>query len=483
MINLKMFFKIMGILVLIETVLLLACAGVSLIYQENDIDAFLQVVAGSALLGGVLVLLGRNAQRQLTRRDGYLIVASTWLIFTIIGMLPFLISGYIPRVVDAFFETMSGFTTTGATILSNIESLPHGLLFWRSLTQWTGGLGFIVLIIAALPIFGMGNMQLFSAEAIAPSHQKLAPRISVTARWIWFVYLSLTVAQILFLLMGGMGFFDSICHSFSTVSTGGFSTKQANLAYYNSPYLEYVTTFFMIFAGINFTLLFYLVKGKTKKILFDDELRWYLSSLAVFTTIFSVALYYTSPMGAGESFRKALFQVVSIHTTTGFTSADYATWTPFLWATLGVMMFLGASSGSASGGMRSIRLMILSKMRRNEFKRMIHPSAVLPLKVNKVAVTPSTQSCILLFASLYITTFVVGSLIMMAMGTGLVESFGTVASCLGSVGPGLGSYGPSFSWSTLPDGGKWLLSFLMLAGRMELFALFLIFTPRFWKNR
>lgn len=483
MINLKMFFKAMGILVLIEAILLLICAGVSLIYQENDLDAFLKVIIGTAALGGVLLLMGRNATRQLTRRDGYLIVASTWVIFSVIGMLPFLISGYIPRVVDAFFETMSGFTTTGATVLNNIESLPHGLLFWRSLTQWTGGLGFIILVIAVLPIFGMGSMQLFSAEAVGASHQKLTPRISATARWIWYVYLTLTVTQVLFLLMGGMNLFDSVCHSFSTVSTGGFSTKQANLAYYNSPYIEYVTVIFMMLAGINFTLFFHLLKGKAKGVLFDSELKWYLCSLAVFTTVFSITLYYTSPLEAGQSFRDALFQVVSLHTTTGFTSADYTTWTPFLWGTLAVIMFLGACSGSASGGIKSIRLLILNKMRRNEFKRMIHPSAVLPVKINKVAVSPSIQSNIQLFILLYVITFIVGVLGMMAMGTGIVESFGTVVSSMSGVGPGLGVCGPAHSWSLLPDGGKWLLSALMLLGRLELFAVLLLFTPQFWKNR
>jgi len=472
----------MGILVLIEAVLLLCCAGISLIYQEDVLNDFLMVAAGSALLGGILVLIGKGASRQINRRDGYLIVAITWLLFSAIGMLPFLINGYIPRTVDAFFETMSGFTTTGATVLDNIESLPHGLLFWRSLTQWTGGMGIIIFTIAVLPIFGIGSMQLFAAEAVG-QHSKPHPRINITIKWIWYIYLILTATQVIFLLFGGMNIFDSVCHSFSTVSTGGFSTKQTSIAYYHSPYIEYVTSIFIILAGINFTLFFYLAKGKIKKVLFDGELKWFLRSLIAFTAIFSVALYYTTPMGAEESFRKALLQVSSLHTTTGFTSADYMTWGPFLWVMLGIIMFLGACSGSASGAIKSIRLLILSKMTKNEFKRMVHPNAVLPLKVNKITISPSVQSSILLFVLIYVVIFTIGWLAMMAMGVGNMEAFGTVISSMSGVGKGLGLCGPAHSWNCLPDGGKWLLSFLMLIGRLELFSVLVLFTPQFWKKR
>jgi len=472
----------MGILVLIEAILLLCCAGISLIYQEDVLNDFLMVAAGSALLGGILVLIGKSASRQISRRDGYLIAATAWLLFSAIGMFPFLINGYIPRVVDAFFETMSGFTTTGATVLNNIESLPHGLLFWRSLTQWAGGMGIIIFTIAILPVFGIGSMQLFATEAVG-QHSKPHPRINVTIKWIWYIYLILTAAQVIFLLFGGMDIFDSVCHSFSTVSTGGFSTKQTSIAYYHSPYIEYVTSIFIILAGINFTLFFYLAKGKIKKVLFDGELKWFLRSLIAFTAIFSVALYYTTPMGAEESFRKALLQVSSLHTTTGFTSADYMTWGPFLWVMLGIIMFLGACSGSASGAIKSIRLLILSKMTRNEFKRMVHPNAVLPLKVNKITIPSSVQSSILLFVLIYVVIFTIGWLAMMAMGVGNMEAFGTVISSMSGVGKGLGLCGPAHSWNCLPDGGKWLLSFLMLIGRLELFSVLVLFTPQFWKKR
>jgi trk system potassium uptake protein TrkH len=483
MINLKMIFRIMGVLVLIEAALLLICAGVSLIYGEEILNDFLIVSAGSVILGGLLMLLGKGASRQINRRDGYLIVTLTWILFTAIGMFPYLISGYVPRITDAFFETMSGFTTTGATVIDNIESMPHGLLFWRSLTQWVGGWGIIFFTIAMLPIFGIGSMHIFSAIATGSTQEKVHPRISMTAKWIGYVYLTLTAAQIILMALGGVSFFDSICHSFSTISTGGFSTKQANIAYYNSPYIEYVVSIFMILAGINFTLFFYMIKGKVKKVLFDEELRWFLWSLVIFTGIFTVALTYTNQFGVGESFRKALFQVASIHTTTGLVSADYMTWKPFLWALLGVIMFLGACSGSASGAIKSIRLLILSKMTKNEFKRMIHPNAVLPVKVKKIAISPSLQSSILLFILMYIVILVVSWVAMMAMGVGNVEAFGTVVSSISSVGPGLGLCGPAHSWNYLPEGGKWLLSFLMLLGRLELLTVLLLFTPQFWKKR
>jgi len=483
MINLKMIYRIMGVLMLIEAALMLTCVGVSLIYQENDLDDFLIVTGLAMLIGAVLILMGKGAKNELSRRDGYIIVSFAWVAFSAIGMLPFYISNYVPNITNAFFETMSGFTTTGASILDNIESLPHGLLYWRSLTQWIGGLGIIFFTIAVLPIFGTGGLQLFAAEATGPTHDKLHPRIGVTAKWIWFIYLALTVAAIIFLMFGGMSFFDSICHSFSIIATGGFSTKQTSIAFYNSPYIEYVISIFMILSGISFTLFFFFAKGKPKKLFNDAEFKWFISSIALFTGITTVTLIFTSSMGIEESFRKALLQVASLHTSTGLTSADYMTWHPFLWAMLGVIMFLGACSGSTSGAIKSIRLLIISKITKNEFKRMIHPNAILPVRVNKTVISPSIQSSVLTFTLLYLIVFILSWLAMMAMGVGNVEAFGTVVSSMGGVGPGLGLCGPAYSWNSLPDGGKWLLSFLMLIGRLELFSVLLLFTPQFWKKR
>lgn len=483
MINLKMIYRIMGFLLYIETAFLLLCAGVAMIYKENDLNDFLLVAGLTFIVGIVLSILGRGAKKQLNRRDGYIVVSFAWLIFSIFGMLPFYISGYIPNITNAFFETMSGFTTTGASILDDVEALPHGLLFWRSMTQWIGGLGIVFFTIAVLPIFGVGGVQLFAAEATGPTHDKVHPRIGVTAKWIWTIYLVLTISEVILLMVGGMSLFDSICHSLTTTATGGYSIKQDSIAFYNSSYIEYVITIFMFLSGINFTLLFLLfIKGNIKRMIHNTELKWYAITVAFFTLITTVGLILTSPMGIEESFRKAIFQVVSLQTTTGFASADYMNWAPFLWALMGIIMFFGGCAGSTAGAMKSIRLVILGKIAKNEFKRIIHPSAVLPVRVDKQVISGSIISTVLAFTYLYISLLVVGWLTMMALGVGFSESFGVVISSIGNVGPGLGQCGPIYSWNSLPDAAKWILSFLMLVGRLEIFTILLLFTPGFWKK-
>lgn len=483
MINAKMIYKIMGFLLFIEAVMILACSGVALFYRESDTDDFLITAGITSFVGIILTFMGRKAERGLSRRDGYIIVSSAWVLFSLFGMLPFYISGYIPSITDAFFETMSGFTTTGATILDNIESLPHGLLFWRSLTQWIGGLGIVFFTIAVLPVFGVGGVQLFAAEATGVKHDKVHPRIGVTAKWIWSIYLGLTIAETILLIMGGMNVFDGVCHALTTTATGGYSTKQASIAYFHSAYIEYVVAIFMFLSGVNFTLLFLLfMKGKIKRFFHDDELKWYASSVIVLTLITTVGLMLSSPMDSEESFRKALFQVISLHTTTGFASADYMTWIPFLWTLMGFVMFFGGCAGSTAGAIKSIRLVILSKTARNEFKHILHPNAVLPVRINKQVVSSPIRSTVLAFIFVYFALIGIGWLVMMALGIGFSESFGIVVSSIGNVGPGLGLCGPAYSWSSLPELAKWILAFLMLIGRLELFTVLLLFTPGFWKK-
>lgn len=482
MLNTKMIYRIMGFLILIETAMLLSCIGVSLYYQEDDLNSFLLTTGITFITGNLLLLMGRNAEKSLSKRDGYVIVSIVWVVFTIFGMLPFYLSGYIPDITNAFFETMSGFTTTGATILDNIESLPHGLLFWRSMIQWIGGLGIVFFTIAVLPIFGIGSMQLFAAEATGPTHDKIHPRIGVTAKLLWSIYLVLTISETILLMFGGMSLFDAVCHSFTTTATGGFSTKQASIAYYNSAYIEYVISIFMILSGLNFTLYFFMIKGKVRKFFSDAEMKWFLYSIGLCTLFITVKLIQNSPMGMEEAFRKALFQVASLHTTTGFATADYMTWEPILWSILAFTMVVGGCAGSTSGGLKDIRLVVLAKIIRNEFKHLIHPNAVLPIRVNKQVISPSVKNSVLAFTFLYILVLVVGQLIMMLLGVGFIESFGTVVSSMGGVGPGLVTCGPAYSWNHLPDAAKWLLSFLMLAGRLEIFTILLIFTPGFWKK-
>ena len=482
MINFKTIIRIIGILLLLETVMFLVCSSVSFYYRESDMLDFWKAGGITAGIGLLLAALGKGGERQLTRRDGYVLVSFAWVAFSLFGMLPFYIGGYIPDIADAFFETMSGFSSTGATILDDIESLPHGILFWRSMTQWIGGLGIIMFTIAVLPIFGVSGLQVFAAEASGPTHDKVHPRIGITAKWIWSIYTGITTLLVCLLMLGGMDWFDSICHAFATTGTGGFSTKQASVAYYNSPYIEYVISIFMFISGINFTLVLLFVNRKFKKFISNAELKFYFSSVVFFTVVIAIALYYTSPMGMEESFRKSLFQVISLQTSTGFATDDYMQWTPVLWGLLTIIMLMGACAGSTTGGLKCIRMVILTKVSRNEFKHILHPNAILPVRINKQVISSSIVSTVLAFCFIYITIIVISTLLMMTMGVGAEESIGCVISSIGNMGPGLGETGPAYSWNALPDAAKWLLSLLMLLGRLELFTVLLLFTPDFWKR-
>ena len=482
MINFKTIIRIIGILLLLETVMFLVCSSVSFYYRESDMLDFWKAGGITAGIGLLLAALGKGGERQLTRRDGYVLVSFAWVAFSLFGMLPFYIGGYIPDIANAFFETMSGFSSTGATILDDIESLPHGILFWRSMTQWIGGLGIIMFTIAVLPIFGVSGLQVFAAEASGPTHDKVHPRIGITAKWIWSIYAGITALLVGLLMLGGMDWFDSICHAFATTGTGGFSTKQASVAHYNSPYIEYVISIFMFISGINFTLLLLFVNRKFKKFISNAELKFYFGSVVLFTAIIALVLYYTSRMGMEESFRKSLFQVISLQTSTGFATDDYMKWTPVLWGLFTIIMLMGACAGSTTGGLKCIRMVILTKVSRNEFKHILHPNAVLPIRINKQVIPPSIVSTVLAFCFIYLIIIIVSTLLMMAMGVGTAESLGCVISSIGNMGPGLGETGPAYSWNALPDVAKWLLSFLMLLGRLELFTVLLLFTPDFWKR-
>lgn len=482
MINFKTIIRIIGILLLLETTMFLVCSGVSFYYRESDMLDFWKAGGITAGVGLLLAFLGKGGERQLTHRDGYVLVSFAWVAFSLFGMLPFYIGGYIPDITNAFFETMSGFSSTGATILNNIESLPHGILFWRSMTQWIGGLGIIMFTIAVLPIFGISGLQVFAAEASGPTHDKVHPRIGITAKWIWSIYAGITALLVGLLMLGGMDWFDSICHAFATTGTGGFSTKQASVAHYSSPYIEYVISIFMFISGINFTLLLLFVNRKFKKFISNAELKFYFGSVILFTAIIALVLYYTSRMGMEESFRKSLFQVISLQTSTGFATDDYMKWTPVLWGLFTIIMLMGACAGSTTGGLKCIRMVILTKVSRNEFKHILHPNAVLPIRINKQVIPPSIVSTVLAFCFIYLIIIIVSTLLMMAMGVGTAESLGCVISSIGNMGPGLGETGPAYSWNALPDAAKWLLSFLMLLGRLELFTVLLLFTPDFWKR-
>lgn len=483
LINPKMIFRVLGVLLFIEAVMFLLCSGISLCYAESDYRYFLYSFLINIGVGGVMLLYGRDAENHLNRRDGYCIVSLAWVLFTLFGMMPFYLSGSIPSVTDAFFETMSGFTTTGATILNDIESLSHGMLFWRSLTQWIGGLGIVFFTIAILPIFTSGGVQLFSAESTGVTHDKTHPKTNVMAKWLWTVYLILTVSETILLVFGGMSLFDAVCQSFTTTATGGYSTKQASISYWNSPYIEYVVAIFMILSGMNFALFFLFGKGKFKKLFKDEELRWFLASVGILTGIITLALVFQNQYDVELAFRKALFQVATAHTSCGFATDDYNLWPSFTWLLLLYAMISGGCTGSTSGGVKNMRLLIVARSIRNEFKHLLHPNAVLPVRVNKQTVSPSIITTVGAFFIFYLFFVFLGWTVLLFLGVGFSESLSTVVSCLGNVGPGLGSFGPAYSWAALPDAAKWILSFLMLIGRLELFCVLLLFYPGFWKSR
>ncbi len=421
---------------------------------------------------------------MLTRRDGYIVVSISWIVFSIFGALPYYISGYIPSFTDAFFETMSGFTTTGATIINDIEIMPHGLLFWRSLTQWIGGLGIVFFTVAVLPIFGIGEVQLFAAEATGPQRGKLHPRISVSGRWILIVYLVITVCCTIALCMSGMGFFDSINHALCTAATGGFSTKNASLAYYNSTTIENVITIFMFLSGINYGLLFVAIfKGNIGKLKIDTEFKWYISIILIFTFLVCTGLYTTKQYGIGDSIRHSIFHVISIITTTGFTTTDYTLWPPFIWMLLGFCMYFGGCGGSTSGGAKIIRISILVKALRNEFNRILHPNAVLPIRISDKVISTSIRQSVLTFIISLVALVFVGWFFYMAIGIEITEAYGTSLACISNLGITIGDHGCNISWGNMPAIGKWFSTFLMLIGRLELFAVLILFTPAFWKHR
>ena len=482
LINFRTVSYILGILVLVEAGLFAICAGISAFYHENSYIYFVWTMSMNIGIGGIMVLAGNRRCNNISRRDGYCIVSISWILFTLLGMLPFYLSGYIPSITDAFFETMSGFTTTGATILNNIESLPHGLLFWRSFTQWIGGLGIVLFTIALLPLFSGSSQQLFLSEATGVTHDKIHPKIKVMARYLWLIYIGLTLLEVVLLMLGGMNLFDALCQAFATTATGGFSTKQDSISYWNSPYIEYVVSIFMILSGINFSLYYFALNGKYKKLLKDGELHWFLASIAILSVIIAFALVITDYYDIETAFRKALFQVATTHTSCGFATDDYNLWPPFTWMLLIWAMISGGCTGSTSGGVKNLRLLIMFQNIRNQFRQMLHSRAVLPVHINNGQVPVQTSALVYTFFVTYLICIFIGWTLLMCFGVGLTESFSTVISAIGNVGPGLGAFGPVFSWAALPDAAKWILSALMLVGRLEIFGVLLLFDKRFWTD-
>lgn len=455
----------------------------SFYFNNNAWQALLLSGCITILCGGIPWLLTRNQKdKELRSRDGYLVVTLGWLLISFFGSLPYVFSGAIPTYPDAFFESMSGFTTTGATILVDIESVSPDILFWRSLTQWIGGMGIIVLAVAILPILGIGGMQLFQSEAPGISPDKLKPRIRETAKRLWIIYIILTLVETGLLMLGGMSFFDAINHGLTTMATGGFSTKNTSVAFYDSRYLEYVITLFMFLAGVNFTLNYFMLKGNFRKVWQNEEFRYYLWFVLIISLITTLGIYTVSEVNLETAFRQAIFQVVSVVSTTGFITADYTAWTPFLTLLFFLLMFTGASAGSTSGGVKIVRHVILLKNSILEMKRQIHPSAVIPVRFNGKAITQDITFNVLAFFIIYMNVFAVSVGIMSLIGVDFMTAMGAVATSLGNIGPGIGTVGPVDNFAHIPAVGKWFLSFIMLLGRLELFTVILLFTPYYWSR-
>lgn len=486
----------MGLLLLCNGGFMLLATLVSWFYQDGVTLEISTAALITLFVGTLLMFTTKGHSKEVKVREGYIIVTFGWIFMALSGALPYVISESIPRFTNAFFETMSGYTTTGASILNDIEAIPKGILFWRSLTHWIGGMGIIVLAIAILPLLGIGGMQLFSAESPGPSADKLKPRIRDTAKRLWLIYVSYTLAETILLWVSGMTFFDAINHAFSTLSTGGFSTKNASIAYWNdNPTIQYIIIVFMLLAGSNFVLSYFAFKGKISKVLHDDEFKWYFFFIVGFTLIASLIVYFEAdvsissidhPMilGEGESaFRHSLFQVLAVITTTGFVTADYTMWTPFLTILFFGLFFLGGSAGSTAGGVKVMRHLIMIKNGLIEFKRTLHPNAILPVRFNGKSISKEIVFNILGFFILYMLAFIIGAVVLAALGLDFETAIGGAASSLGNIGPAFGGLSPVNNFDMLPDFGKWWCSFLMLIGRLELFTVLIILTPFFWRNR
>ncbi|MGD2125253.1 MAG: TrkH family potassium uptake protein [Desulfobacteraceae bacterium] len=475
--------RFIGILIFFLGVSMAAPLAVSLIYKDSSTSALLYSMFITSGLGLLLFVATRRAEEpHLSHRDGVAIVTLGWLAAGLVGSIPFLLSGSIADFTDAYFESISGFTTTGASILSGIEELPKGILMWRSITQWFGGMGIIVLSIAILPFLGIGGMQLYKAEIPSPVVDKLKPRISDTAKTLWKVYILITAAEIMLLFGGGMSLFEAVCHTFCTMPTGGFSPKNASIAHYNSPYFDGVIIVFMLLAGINFSLHYKLIRGDLRVFAKDPECRFFLTMVGLFIIIVTFNIYGAVYDSVAKALRYASFQVSSIITTTGFVTTDYDTWPSFSRNLILLCMFLGGMAGSTGGGMKTMRIMLLAKHAYQEIFRIIHPHAVTTVKLGGKPVPSDVLSSIWGFFILYLGLFVVSAMIMAVLGLDMISAFASVAACIFNVGPGLGSVGPASNYLTVPAIGKWVLIFCMLLGRLEIYTVIVLLIPEYWRK-
>ncbi len=480
-INIPIVLKVLSFLLIVEGLFMLSGIGFAIYFGESIMPLLISSLITIFVGLPTYLLTKKNDKKNIGKRDGYLIVATTWVIISIFGTLPFLISGSISNYTDAFFETISGFTTTGATILNDIEVVPKNILYWRAMTHWIGGMGIIVLTVAILPFLGIGGLQLMIAEMPGITPDKLHPRITETAKRFWAIYVIFTVSEVLLLWIGEMNFFDSVCHSFATMATGGFSTKNDSIAGF-MPYTQYIIVLFMFFAGTNFTLHYFALHRKFDKMISNQEFQIYFWIIVIVSIFIAIGLFLAEGLGAENSFRDSLFTVVSILTTTGFVTTDYSIWPSTLWMLIFALMFIGGSAGSTGGGVKIIRHLLLIKNSFLEMKRSIHPQAIIPVKYNGKSVSQQIIFNVMAFFLIYILVFSFGTITLSMLGYNFNTSIGATIAALGNIGPGIGDVGPVDNYSFFSPFAKWFLSFLMLLGRLELFTILIVISPAFWRR-
>lgn len=472
----KTILRILGSLLTLLAAIMAGCAAVALFFGGTDFFAFLASSLITILIALWLLFFGKDSEKKYSRRDSYLTITLSWLLFALVGTLPLLLSGLVTNFSDAFFESMSGFTTTGCTVIGDTESIPRATLLWRCMSQWLGGLGIVFFTVAVLPMFGFSGVQLFAAEATGYAKKKANPRVAVTARWILTVYISLTLLCAVSLWVCGMQPFEAICHGLTTISTGGLSTRNESIASFHSDTIEWVLLLFMFVAGINYTLIYLLLlKGRFRDLLQSSEFHWYLFTVAAFTVIISAGMVLKDGQSILASVRDALFMVVSTQTTTGFTCQNYPEWQPWVWMLLTFSMYFGAMGGSSSGAMKSSRVAIFAKSIAAEFRRILHPNAVLPVRMNGEVISSTTRTTVLTFVCLYMLLVMFGWVFFILCGLDFANSYSLSLCCLGNVGIIV----PGVTCASLPIAVKWGCCFLMLVGRLELFSVLLILTPTF----
>ncbi|MBN9301029.1 MULTISPECIES: TrkH family potassium uptake protein [Dysgonomonas] len=481
--NYRFVLKTIGFLLVIESLFMMSATIVSFYLHEAAGDAMLISSTITFFAGALIRLVGtEDFPKPIGKRESFFMVAISWIVLSAFGMLPYYLSNSIPNVSNAYFETISGLTATGATILNDIESMPKGLLFWRSITQWMGGLGIVLFVATILPMGGNASV-MYDAEVTGIGYDRFRPRISQIAKRLWLVYIFLTGILVILLWIGPMSLFDAVCHAFTTISTAGFSTKQDSIAHWNSAYIEYVITLFMFIGGINFTLIYFFMKGCAKKLYQNEEFKWYVSIIILFVVIIAIGLYSSGKIeGVEKAFRTSLFQVVSMLTTTCFSTDNIISWGSFYQFLVVIFMVFGACAGSTAGGIKIVRIIILFKNSINEFKRQVHPNAILPIRLNNHVISIDVVTKVLAFIFLYLAILIFSCLLLSLSGMQFENALGAAVSCLGNVGGGLAEIGNTGSFSEVPTESKWYLSFLMLTGRLELFTVLSLFMPAFWRR-